>query len=324
MSDTAPLLLNITYGGQIPDDSLVSANQCSIPDPVQGTANQCVLPELGQGSPNQCLAPDASNQGVTPSYQGDSAIAGTPETALDSVPEKDPNDVALRDGATQSDQASTATPEKSPDSGTVDYAEVALKFGEGVGEGALAAVALAGLAAVSPVLTTVAVVGGLAATGYGIYETFAGNDLSAQQRWDLGAQIAGGFVGGYTTGGFLTADMFGGTSVVGTPSDVTGAGLTTSVDSVTVSRWGGQGLTPDQWVMPGDPTLNNYLLSGKFQPWIPGLPDQFQNEPATFGAGQAFNVPSNSLQTPSGSILDGWIKSIFGQMIYSPPGPDNP
>ncbi len=334
------------------DASSLSANQSVSLDPNLSSANQCRMPD---GSPllaNQIGLPESAQ---LTSYQGDAGspraydVTSTPETAVDSVPEKaldpspekDANFVALQGGTSESDQAPTegvarlemtltATPEKSPDSGEVDYGEVALKLGEGVVEGAVGAVAIAGLAAASPALGAAAIIAGGGLALYSGFEAITGmnpltgSELSSQQRWDIGAQLAGGFVGGIATGGVLTADMFGGTDVVGTPSDVTTLDVTTPGDTLRVSRWGGQGLQPENWVMTGDPTLNNYIISGKWQPWLPGVPEQWNNVPAPFNAGQAFDVPSNSVQTPSGWGFDGWIKSLFGQKIYSPPGPDGP
>jgi len=82
---------------------------------------------------------------------------------------------------------------------------------------------------------------------------------------------------------------------------------------VTVSRWGGSGLKPGNWVMKGSASRSNYILSGKYQPasW-PG-----NNVPAPFSSGQTFTVPTSSLQTPPGFL--GSVKGAVGQRIYQPP-----
>jgi hypothetical protein len=85
-------------------------------------------------------------------------------------------------------------------------------------------------------------------------------------------------------------------------------------DTVVVSRWGSQGLQPGNWVMNGPANLWNYLRSFK---WQPGGGNQY----APPSSGQEFQVPSGSVQWPSGWGIDGAWKGIFGQRQYVPPTP---
>jgi len=90
------------------------------------------------------------------------------------------------------------------------------------------------------------------------------------------------------------------------------AGRTSLDDLVPVSRWGWPGLRPGDWVMPGDPTFKNFVLSGKWGPEIPAkpIPD--------WTLGQAFMVPESSVQYPGG-IVEWFIKGlIWGQRKFIP------
>ncbi|MFM2160845.1 MAG: Cell wall-associated polypeptide, partial [Pseudomonadota bacterium] len=91
-----------------------------------------------------------------------------------------------------------------------------------------------------------------------------------------------------------------------------GAGLRPGVMTA-VSRWGAPGLRPGAWVMEGERTVPNYVLSFKWErsPW---------NESATFSTGETFLVPRSTLAWPRGWGRDGWIKGLFNQRLYSPPG----
>jgi RHS repeat-associated protein len=95
-----------------------------------------------------------------------------------------------------------------------------------------------------------------------------------------------------------------------TPVDVSEqAGRTNLDDLVPVSRWGRPGLRPGDWVMPGDPTRLNYLLSGKYDPG-------WWNQAASFGSGQAFMVPRASVRWPAGWEV---VKGLLNQRQYIGP-----
>jgi RHS repeat-associated protein len=81
--------------------------------------------------------------------------------------------------------------------------------------------------------------------------------------------------------------------------------------TMTVSRWGRQGLEPGDWVMKGGTTLSNYLRSFK---WQPGAGNQF----AARCTGKAYEVARESVKWPKGWGIDGWWKGLFGQRIYKP------
>ncbi|RAR79726.1 RHS repeat-associated protein [Paracidovorax anthurii] len=79
-------------------------------------------------------------------------------------------------------------------------------------------------------------------------------------------------------------------------------------ETVTVSRWGREGLEAGDWVMKGGVNRWNYVRSFKWErtPW---------NQPAPYSTGASYQVPNSSLVNPG-----GWetFKIIFGQRIYRP------
>ena len=79
-------------------------------------------------------------------------------------------------------------------------------------------------------------------------------------------------------------------------------------ETITVSRWGREGLEAGDWVMKGGVNRWNYARSFKWErtPW---------NQPAPYSTGTSYQIPSTSLATPT-----GWetFKTIFGQRIYKP------
>ncbi len=85
--------------------------------------------------------------------------------------------------------------------------------------------------------------------------------------------------------------------------------ITSSSDMVTVTRWGREGLESGDWVMLGGKNWLNYFFTFK---WQPGFGNKF----AKYSSGESFEVPGNTLTQPSGSIIDGFIKSIFNQWRY--------
>lgn len=85
--------------------------------------------------------------------------------------------------------------------------------------------------------------------------------------------------------------------------------------TVPVSRWGGPLQPGKNWVMTGEASRWNFLMSGKMQPeWFPTF-GQPPNIPATYSSGVTINVPPSSLSWPTG--LDFW-KGIVGQRMYNP------
>ena len=79
-------------------------------------------------------------------------------------------------------------------------------------------------------------------------------------------------------------------------------------ETITVSRWGREGLEAGDWVMKGGVNRWNYARSFKWErtPW---------NQSAPYSTGTSYQIPSTSLATPT-----GWeaFKTIFGQRIYKP------
>jgi len=135
---------------------------------------------------------------------------------------------------------------------------------------------------------------------------FAGN--LAQGHWKEAAWAAAG----------AAAAFFGGAAVV----KLLKTWRSSSKTTVTVTRWGREGLQPGDWVMTGAKTRSNYWKSGKWQPeWMPG-----RNKPASFPSGQSFEVPASSLRLPRmgdvGTEFDNAvtlrIKGWLGQRIYDP------
>jgi hypothetical protein len=91
------------------------------------------------------------------------------------------------------------------------------------------------------------------------------------------------------------------------------AGTAASEATVTVSRWGREGLKPGDWVMPGGTTWWNYVRSFK---WDSISPTNIVAGPET---GTSYQVLASSVKWPTGWGIDGWWKGlIFGQRIYKP------
>jgi len=81
---------------------------------------------------------------------------------------------------------------------------------------------------------------------------------------------------------------------------------------IEVSRWGREGLQPNDWVMKGRASGWNYFWSGKYQP---GFGNQF----APYGSGTTYVVPEYTIRNPNGYfVIDGIIKTGVGQRIYDP------
>ena len=78
--------------------------------------------------------------------------------------------------------------------------------------------------------------------------------------------------------------------------------------TVTVARWGREGLKRGDWVMRGGKNSWNYLMSGKYQP----IANQF----ASYGSGATYTVSGSALQAPGG--FWGAAKTAVGQFIFSP------
>ena len=76
-----------------------------------------------------------------------------------------------------------------------------------------------------------------------------------------------------------------------------------------VTRWGRSGLEYGDWVMKGDNTILNYILSAK---WQPGFGNQF----ASKDSGKTYVVYNSQLKNPSGFGIDGSIKALFRQKRY--------
>jgi len=85
-----------------------------------------------------------------------------------------------------------------------------------------------------------------------------------------------------------------------------------NVEVTTVSRWGTE-LKPNTWVMEGEPTLWNYIWSGK---WQPGMGNKFSPPWKV----QSYVVPKKSIECPGGKGIDGAIKLLVPakQRIYKP------
>ena len=85
-----------------------------------------------------------------------------------------------------------------------------------------------------------------------------------------------------------------------------------NVEVTTVSRWGAE-LKPNTWVMAGEPTLWNYIWSGK---WQPGMGNKFSPPWKV----QSYVVPKKSIECPGGKGIDGAIKLLVPakQRIYKP------
>jgi RHS repeat-associated protein len=115
------------------------------------------------------------------------------------------------------------------------------------------------------------------------------------------------------TSGFL---MGGGGKILSKPgSGVLIAANRTVAETITVSRWGREGLEAGDWVMQGEQSVSNYLRSFK---WQPGMGNKF----TPFKDGQSFPaIPKGDVQWPKGWGIDGWWKGLFGQRKYVPATP---
>ena len=80
-----------------------------------------------------------------------------------------------------------------------------------------------------------------------------------------------------------------------------------------VTRWGRKGLRNGDWVMKGDNSVLNYILSFK---WQPGMGNQF----ASKSSGKTYVVDKGTTYNPSGFGIDGGIKALFRQKRYSTEG----
>ena len=90
---------------------------------------------------------------------------------------------------------------------------------------------------------------------------------------------------GATTGASASEIIIVGSSEVATEALLAG-------ELTAVSRWGRAGLAGGDWVMQGEASLTNYLLSGKWQPSGGGA---LGNQYAAFGAGESYVVPRSAL-----------------------------
>jgi hypothetical protein len=92
-------------------------------------------------------------------------------------------------------------------------------------------------------------------------------------------------------------------------------GVSAGTATITVTRWGRPGLQPGDWVMPGENTSWNYILSFKWQPnWFPG-----GNTSVARAAGETFRVLSSSVVAPySEGRISNVIKWMFGQRQWRP------
>lgn len=79
-------------------------------------------------------------------------------------------------------------------------------------------------------------------------------------------------------------------------------------ETVTISRWGREGLEAGDWVMKGGVNRWTYVRSFKWEKtsW---------NQPAAYSTGASYRVPNASLKSPT-----GWetFKVIYGQRRYKP------
>lgn len=83
----------------------------------------------------------------------------------------------------------------------------------------------------------------------------------------------------------------------------------TGVRYTVVTRWGDE-LSPGKWVMKGNPTVWNYLMSGKYQPG-------FSNQFAWSWQVHSYKVPCNTIQRPRG-FFNTITKTPLCQRIYKP------
>ncbi len=82
-------------------------------------------------------------------------------------------------------------------------------------------------------------------------------------------------------------------------------------ETITVSRWGREGLEAGDWVMKGGQNWWTYARSFK---WQPGMGNQF----SPYSTGATYQIPANAVRWPTGLGIDGAWKGIFGQRIYLP------
>lgn len=82
-------------------------------------------------------------------------------------------------------------------------------------------------------------------------------------------------------------------------------------ETITVSRWGREGLEAGDWVMKGGQNWWTYARSFK---WQPGMGNQF----APYGTGASYQIPASAARWPTGVGIDGAWKGLFGQRIYLP------
>ena len=77
---------------------------------------------------------------------------------------------------------------------------------------------------------------------------------------------------------------------------------------IPVTRWGREGLFPNDWVMRGGKNHWNYFWSGK---WQPG----FGNEFAPYSSGVTYWVPKGSIHLPTGGTHI-WDKGAFAVLKW--------
>ncbi len=142
--------------------------------------------------------------------------------------------------------------------------------------------------------TTIKVVVNIRGLPYQIQAEFGFHEPGVETDWGTQLLIGGGLASTITR----VAGIGGGAAVA-------------QGETVTVSRWGREGLQSGDWVMKGEATRWNYIRSFK---WQPGMGNQF----APFKSGASYTVPASSVRWPSGWGIDGWWKGVFGQRIYKP------
>ncbi|MFN7043163.1 MAG: RHS repeat-associated core domain-containing protein, partial [Acidovorax temperans] len=82
-------------------------------------------------------------------------------------------------------------------------------------------------------------------------------------------------------------------------------------ETITVSRWGREGLEAGDWVMKGGQNWWTYTRSFK---WQPGMGNQF----APYTTGASYQIPASAVRWPTGVGIDGAWKGLFGQRVYLP------
>lgn len=76
-----------------------------------------------------------------------------------------------------------------------------------------------------------------------------------------------------------------------------------------ITRYGRPGLKYGDWVMKGENSVTNYVLSCK---WQVGL----GNQHAPRSSGRTYVAEKRNVRKPKGWGIDGWIKSLFAQRKY--------